>query len=350
MNNKIAWISGVGMDSKTLTHILLSKNYKVILSHRRNTVLDTLRVRQLFIDDLIKYPESSLEFVYMDITDQTSVEEAVLEILKTNNKIDELYHLAGFTHVGDSFKNPMLSVITNGHSAYFILEALRKHSKSTRFYFANTSECFGGDPKNCPFQENSPQELRSPYSLGKNLGANITKYFRQTYGMYACFGWLFNHSNIYRHDSFYFMKTIRAAAKISLGKQNELKLGSLDFYRDEHLSDFGCEVMWKMLNNKKGPINYVVGNGKCNHGEEYLDLAFNYFNLDWKKYVKLDESFLRPNEVIKLQADATKAIEDLDWKPNRITLKEHVDLVSDYVYKQETGKKLDRINPFELFP
>jgi GDPmannose 4,6-dehydratase len=348
--NKTAIISGTGMDSKTLTHILLSKNYRVIITHRRNSILDLTKIKSYFQEELFKYPESSLEFYLMDITELKSVEETILEVLKKYNKIDEFYHLAGFTHVGDSFAHPLLSVNTNGCSAFFILETLRKYSSKTRFYFANTSECFGGDPNNCPFRENSPQELRSPYAWGKNLGANITKYYRQTYDMYACFGWLFNHSNIYRHNSFYFMKVIRGAARISLGKQNELALGFLDFYRDEHLSDFGCEIMWKMLNNPKGPIDYVIGNGRANHGEEYLDAAFSYFNLNWKDYVKLDKTLLRPNEVIKLVSDPTKAVMDLGWEQNRVSLKEHVDLVSKYIYSEESGQKPVRENVFDKFP
>jgi GDP-mannose 4,6-dehydratase len=254
------------------------------------------------------------------------------------------------SHVGDSFKCENLSINTNGMSVFYALESLRKHSIKTRFYFANTSECFGGDPQNCPFRESSPQELRSPYSLGKNLGANITKYFRQTYGMYACFGWLFNHSNIYRHSSFYFAKVILAATKINNGTQEKLKLGNLNFWRDEHLSDFGCEIMWKMLNNPKGPVDYVIGNGHANHGEEYLDYAFGYFNLDWKKYVEFDKELLRPNEVVKLVSDPTKAVMDLGWCQNRITLKQHVELVAKYFNEQVNGLKPIRIDPFKAFP
>jgi GDPmannose 4,6-dehydratase len=351
MNGKVALITGInGMDAKTLTHILLSRNYKVILTYRRNTVLDTNNILCLFDADLKNYPESSVDTVFMDITDQSSVDGAIINVLQKYGKIDELFHLAAQSHVGESFKSEVSSITTNGMSSFYILEALRKHSIKTHFYFANTSECFGGDPNNCPFNENSPQELRSPYSLGKNLGANITRYFRETYGMYACFGWLFNHSNIYRGDIFLFMRVIKSAARISLGMEKELKLGFLGFYRDEHLSDFGCEMMIKILNNPKGPIDYVVGNGNANYGEDYLYHSFNYFNLDWKKYVKVDESRFRPNEVVKLVADPRKAIEDLGWKPNRINLKQHIDLVAKYVFDKESGKIPVRPDVFSLYP
>lgn len=348
--NRTAIITGAGMDAKTLAHFLLSKNYNVILTYRRNTVLDINHVLSLFQDDLLKYSDSRLEAVLMDITDKNSIDKVISYIKNKYENIDELYHLAAQSHVGESFKIEELSISTNGLSAFYILDSLRKYSIGTRFYFANTSECFGGDPKRCPFNEESVSELRSPYSLGKNLGANITKYYRQTYDMYACFGWLFNHSNIYRHDSFFFMKVIRAAAKISLNKQKELFLGSLNFWRDEHLSDFGCEMMWKMLNNPKGPTDYVVGNGDANFSEEYLDYAFNYFNLDWKQYVKLDKTLLRPNDVIKLVADPSRAVTDLGWIKNRISLKQHIDIVAKYVYQQEMGQLLERQDVFQMFP
>src|SRR5262245_9128964 len=148
---KTALITGMGMDSKTLTHILLSKGYRVILTHRRNTALDVQDVLGIFDNDLKLFFGASLDTVFMDITDQNSVENAILAVLEKYGRIDELYHLAAQSHVGDSFKMEILSVVTNGHSAFFILESLRKFSKETRFYFANTSECFGGDPKNCPF-------------------------------------------------------------------------------------------------------------------------------------------------------------------------------------------------------
>jgi len=346
---KTAIITGMGMDAKTLSHILLSKDYHVVLTYRRNTLLDVSKVLSVFAADLKKYPKSSLRTVFMDITDQNSIANGILDVLRTHKTIDEFYHLAAMSNVGDSFKSEILAVTTNGHSAFYSLDALKRYSKGTRFYFANTSECFGGDPARCPFNEDSPQELRSPYSWGKNLGANITKYFRQTYDMYACFGWLFNHSNIYRDSSFFFGRVIEGACRIALEKQNELKLGNLEFWRDEHLSDFGCEMMWKMLNNS-APKDYVIGNGQANHGKDYLEHAFGYFGLDWKNYVVFDESRLRPNEVVKLVADPKRAIEDLGWKPNRINLQDHVYLVTDHFLKKEKGERdIPREDPLLKF-
>lgn len=347
--SKVAIISGMGMDSKTLTHFLLSKDYIVILTYRRNTVLDIQSVLSLFEYDLIKYPNSRLDTSFLDNLDQNSIVQTIKYAVNKYIKLDEFYHLSAQSHVGDSFKNALYSITCNSSSAYFILEGLREFSPNTRFYFANSSECFGGNPEKCPFNENSPQELNSPYSLGKNLGANITKYFRSTYGMYACSGWLFNHSNYYRHESFYCAKVVKAAVKIYLGKQKTLLLGNINHWRDEHFSDFGCEMMWKMLNNKIAK-DYVIGNGSCNNGEDYLNEAFSYFNLDWKKYIVFDESLKRPNEVVKLLCDPSLAEKELGWRRNRISFKEHISLMSKYFYDLECGLKPARPNVFELFP
>jgi len=348
--NKVALITGMGMDSRTLAHFLLSKNYTVILTHRRNSLLDIQSVLDLYQEDLTKHTESKLDTSFLDNLDQNSIFNTIKNILQKYRKLNEVYHLSAQSHVFDSFKNPLYSITCNSLSAFYILESLRElKSIKTRFYFANTSECFGGDPKNCPFDENSKIELRSPYSLGKNLGANITDYFKETYGMFACYGWLFNHSNYYRHESFYCAKVVKAAVKIILGKQKNLILGNINHWRDEHFSDFGCEAMWLML-NKEIPNNYVIGNGLSNHGEDYLNQSFQYFNLNWLKYVKLDKSFERPNEVVKLVASPLKAIKELRWKPNRIQFKDHIGLMCKYFYELESGQTPIRPNVFELFP
>lgn len=335
--NKTAIVTGTGMDSKTLTHYLISKNYNVIMTYRRNTLFDTENIVSLYADDLKKYPEAKLDFVFLDNLDPISITNSIKYALEKYGELHEFYHLAAQSHVGDSFKNALYSINCNSLSAYYILDSIKEYTKKTKFYFANTSECFGGNPDNCPFTEKSPQELRSPYSLGKNLGAKITDYFRETHGIYACYGWLFNHSNYYRHESFYCAKIVKSALRISLGKQTELKLGNINHWRDEHFSDFGCEMMVKMLNNPLGPKNYVIGNGACNHGEEYLDEAFGFFNLNWKDYVKFDKSLERPNEVVKLLSSPRQAINDLDWTPNRISFKQHISLMCEYFSNLEKG-------------
>ncbi len=338
MSNNTAIVTGAGgMDAKTLTHFLLSKNYRVILTYRRNTYFDEERIKQLFSFDLKQYPKSELYLQVCDISCQNSVRECINSILKEHSRIDELYLLAANSHVGESFKNKELSIQTNGQSVYYFLEALKQNSIKTRVYFAGTSELAGGIESGT-FNEECLWNPRSPYAIGKALGARWINFYRDCLdsNMFCCYGILFNHSNVYRSKDFFIRKVTNAAAKIALNKQKELKLGHLNFSRDEHYSDFGMEAAWKILQLDK-PENFVIGNGIDHPGEEYLNEAFGYFNLDWKKYVKFDESLKRPNEVVRLIADSQKAQNKLGWIPNRISFKQHIEIMCKYDYELESG-------------
>lgn len=349
MSRRVAIITGMnGMDAKTLTHFLLKKGYKVILTYRRNTSQDINNIKLLFDRELKENSQSSLEFEFMDITDQNSVRLCIKGILN-NNIINEFYNLAAQSHVADSFLNPLFTIQTNGVGVYYILETLRETSPQTRIYQASSSELFGGDPKVKMFNENSRFECRSPYSIGKLVGLNWVRYYRQTYGMFAASGILFNHSNIYRNRSFFIRKVVSTAAKIALGKENQIKLGNLEHYRDEHYSDFGCEIMWRILQQNK-PDDYVVGNGVAHAAEEYLDITFNYFNLNWKKYLIFDSKFVRPNEVVKLTSDPSKAEKELGWRRNRISFKDHIELMCAYDLKLEMGECPIYPNVFSMYP
>jgi GDPmannose 4,6-dehydratase len=242
-----------------------------------------------------------------------------------------------------------MSVLTNGMSVFNFLENLRLLSPKTKTYFAATSELLGGDPTKTPFDEDSEYECRSPYSIGKELGTRWVKYYNQTYGMFSTYGILFNHSNNSRGESFFIKRVTKAAARISLGKQNELTLGNINFYRDEHWSDFGVEMMWEMLQLEK-PETFLICRGECHHGEQFLEESFGYFNLDWKKYVKVDSSRFRPNEVVKLVGNPRKAINELGWRPNRMSFKDHINLMCKYDYELESGLLPVRPNVFELYP
>ena len=293
MSNNIAVITGAnGMDAKTLTHFLLNKGYKVILTYRRNTFFTEEKIKSLFVKDLLNNPLSSLFLEVCDISCQNSVNECIKSILNLHSRIDELYLLAANSHVGESFKNKELPIQTNGQSVYYFLECLKNNSPKTRTYFAATSELVGGieDGK---FDEGCIWNPRSPYAIGKALGARWVNFYKdsQDSQMFCCYGILFNHSNTYRTTDFVSRKITNSAAKIALGKQNKLKLGHLNWARDEHWSDFGCEAMWKMLQLEK-PENFVVGNGLTHYGEEFVNEAFSFFNLDWKKYVEFDKYIL----------------------------------------------------------
>jgi GDPmannose 4,6-dehydratase len=340
--SKVALVVGItGMDGESAAHFLLSKGYTVIGTYRKNSHID--------LGDLATKYSNRISFEYCEISDFNSVRSCIENTLKQHGHIDEVYLIAAQSHVGYSFNEPEKTVITNGMSAYNFLENLRLVSIKTKLYFCATSELLGGDPLRCPFNEESEYECRSPYSIGKELGTRWIKYYVQTYGMFACYGILFNHSNCSREKSFFIRKVTNGAARIALGLQNEIKLGNLNFWRDEHWSDLGVEMMWKMLQNDK-PETYVICNGNGHYGEEFLFESFNYFNLDWKKYVKIDNSLFRPNEVVKLVGDPSKAIKELGWRPNRISFKDHINLMCEYDYDLELNKNPVRPDVFKLFP
>ncbi len=324
------------MDAKCLTHILLAKGYKVITTYRRNSWFDEQKIKNIFNNN----PNLCLQVC--DISCQNSVNECIKSILKEHSRIDELYLLAANSHVGQSFFNKELSIQTNGQSVYYFLECLRNNSPKTRTYFAGTSELYGGTLTD-KLNETSPFHPRSPYSLGKHLGYNWMQFYKETYSMFCSVGILFNHSCTERSLDFFIRKVTNTAAKISLGKETILKLGNINHFRDEHWSDFGCEMMWQMLNIDK-PDNFVIGTGEAHSGEEYLNLAFNHFNLNWQDYVQLDSSLIRPNEVVKLIADSSKAQVELGWTPNRISFKQHIELICKFDYELEQGLKPQRPN------
>ncbi len=345
--NNIALITGAnGMDAKTLTHLLLSKGYLVILTYRRNSYFDENNIKQLFYDDLIKNKNSQLECEICDISCQNSVIECIRSCLKKYSRIDELYQLAAMSHVGNSFQQKELSIIVNGQSHYYFLEALKNYSHNTKYYGAMTSELVGGKLEGS-FNEGCKWDPRSPYAIGKELGARWIDFYRESKdsNLFACYGILFNHSNTYRSLDFVIKKITNTAARIYLGKEKTLKLAHLDWARDEHWSDFGCEMMWKMLQLEK-PDNFVIGNGEIHWGKEYVELAFNYFNLDWKKYVVFNKDLVRPNEVIRLQSDSSKAQQLLGWVPNRISFKKHIELMCQFDFALENGEKPKRIDLF----
>ncbi len=351
MSNHIALLTGAGgMDARTLTHLLLSKGYKVILTYRRNSYFDQEKILNTFKEDLIKYPNSELYLEVCDISCQNSVDECIKSTLKNHSRIDELYLLAANSHVGESFKNKELSINTNGQSVYYFLECLRTNSIKTKTYFSATSELIGGID-NGSFTECSLWNPRSPYAIGKALGARWVNFYRDCLDtqLYCCYGILGNHSNTYRSKDFAIRKITNTAARISLGKEDKLKLGHLQWARDEHWSDFGCEMMFKML-QLNNPENFVVGNGETHWGEEYVENAFKYFNLDWKKYVVFDDSLKRPNEVVRLIADSTKAQNKLGWRPNRMPFVDHIKLMCKYDYELENGNPPIRPNVFDLYP
>jgi GDPmannose 4,6-dehydratase len=329
-NKKVALITGCNaMDSKTLARFLQDKDYEVVLTYRRNSLF---REDNWFEEVQIKEENKKrFHFEICDIVDQNSVRECLFNVNNKFGKIDEIYLIAAMSHVGNSFKMKEYSIMANGQSYYYFLEALRQISPKTKLYGALTSELAGNVPEDHFFNEETIWNPKSPYSIGKALGGHWIKFYRESLdsGLFCCFGVLFNHSNFFRTKDFFIMKACHAAASIACGEMDYVKFGNLNFYRDEHWSDYGVEMMWKML-QRETPKDYVIGTGETHHGEEYLDLAFNYFNLKWDKFIQIDKDLFRPNEVPRLVADSSLAQKELGWNPKRMSFKRHIELLCEF--------------------
>ena len=344
MDLKVAILTGIsGMDAESLAHILLSKGYTVIGTYRKNACIDLEQIQKGYNFN------SNLHLTYCDIDDYNSCKTLISYVLEKFGKIDELYLLAAQSNVGFSFNSEASTVWTDGMSVFNFLDSIRLLSPKTKTYFAATSELLGGDPSRCPFDENSEYECRSPYAIGKELATRWVKYFQQTYGIFVTYNIIFNHSNTSRKKDFFIRRVTNMAARIALGKEKELPLGSLDFYRDETWSDFVMEATWQTLQLEK-PEVFLLCRGECHSGEQFLTESFNYFNLDWKKYVTLDKNRLRVNDVKMLVGNPKKAVDKLGWRPNRMSFKDHIRLMADFDYKLESGQNPVRPNVFELFP
>lgn len=336
---KTAVITGAGaMDAKSLARFLQHKNYNIVLTHRRNSLFDKAKwYDEVQIEDCNLH---KISFEVCDIVDQNSIRECLKNVIQKFGKVDELYMIAAMSHVGYSFSQKEYSIMANGQSYYYFLEALKDISKNTKVYGCLSSELAGNVPEGFVFNEETIWNPKSPYSIGKALGGYWIKFYRESKdsNIFTCFGILFNHSNWFRTNDFFISKVCAAASSIALGKLDKLKLGNLNFYRDEHWSDFGVEMMWKMLQNEK-PKDYVIANGITHHGEEFLEKSFGYYGLKWQTYVVFDKDLIRPNEVERLVGDSSKAQKELGWKPNRISFDQHIQYLCDYHAAKLTNTK-----------
>lgn len=303
---KQALITGItGQDGGHLAELLLSKGYEVygIVRGQHNPRRAAFEA---------EFPEVKL--IEADLVDLSSLVRA-MQVAKP----DEVYNLAAISHVGYSFKNPILTHQVTGGGVLNILEAIRLTGgeKSVRFYQASTSEMYGGLEYNRPetgYTETSTFHPRSPYGVAKLYGYWITQNYRESYGMFACSGILFNHEGDRRGVEFVTRKISNAVARIKLGKQKELVLGDLWPKRDWGYAGDYVEGMWLMLQQDK-PDDYVLATGETHSIEEFLDLAFKEVGIDdWKPYVRQDPAFMRPAEVDLLLGDPTKAEKVLGWK------------------------------------
>lgn len=347
MTKPLAVLTGAnGMDAKSLAHILLAKGYKVIFTYRRNTSFDINVHRSLFLDEINNGGE--INYVLCDITDKNSINEALRNTINKHGQINECYLLAAQSHVGYSFSAPEATLMATGVSVFYFLDWFYNNSLHTKVFFAATSELFGGRHEE-PCNEESEFDCRSPYSVAKEMATRWVKYYRQL-GLFCCYAITYNHSNCYRSMDFFVRRVTNYAAKIFLGKENKLLLGNLQFSRDESWACFVCEKFWNIL-QLITPQDFILATGATHMGIEYLNLAFKYFNLNWENFVEIDESRFRPNEVIKLVGDSRKAQMILDWKPNRMSFKNHIELMCKYDFELESGLlNPKRPNVFELYP
>ncbi len=305
---KKALITGItGQDGSYLTELLLSKGYEVHGIIRRASTFNTRRIDHLYRDQHLNNSKNKLILHYGDI----SIIESLMDVI-FNVKPDEVYNLAAQSQVRVSFDMPEYTGDVSGLGTIRILEAIRRSGSVERFYQASTSEMFGAAKP--PQNEDTPFEPRSPYAAAKVYSYWITRNYREAYDMFACNGILFNHESPRRGETFVTRKITRALAAIKAGKQDKLFLGNLDSKRDWGYAPEFVEAMWMML-QKDTPDDYVVATGESHSPREFLDEAFGYAGMDWKKYVEIDPRYYRPTEVDYLLGDPSKAKEHLGWEP-----------------------------------
>lgn len=295
-----ALITGItGQDGSYLAELLLDKGYQVHGMFRRSSTETFERVRHL---------EGKVELHPGDLIDQQSLVSLLQEVRPT-----EVYNLAAQSFVPTSWQQPQLTGEVTALGVTRLLDAVRLVDRGIRFYQASSSEMFG-KVHETPQRETTPFHPRSPYGVAKVYGHYITMNYRESYGMFACSGILFNHESPRRGLEFVTRKITHAVAKIKLGLASELRLGNLQARRDWGFAGDYVRAMWLMLQQRQAD-DYVIGTGETHSVEEFVSVAFDYVGLDWHDYVVVDPKFHRPAEVDLLLSDPSKAQRLLSWQP-----------------------------------
>ncbi|MEO1510975.1 MAG: GDP-mannose 4,6-dehydratase [Planctomycetota bacterium] len=310
-NGKRALITGItGQDGSYLAELLIGKGYEVHGIIRRSSSFNTGRLDHLYLDPHIK--GGRLKLHYGDLCDAGSLSH-IMESVKPS----EVYNLGAQSHVRVSFDMPVYTAETVAMGAYKLLEAVRefqdKHGYQVRYYQASSSEQYGKVVET-PQKETTPFYPRSPYAVAKMAAHWITVNYRESYGMHASCGILFNHESPRRGETFVTRKITRAVGRIKLGLQDKLFLGNLDSKRDWGFAGDYVEMMWRMLQQDE-PDDYVVATGKTISVREFAELSFNHVGLNFADHVEFDPRYLRPAEVDLLLGDPAKAKEKLGWVP-----------------------------------
>ena len=318
--SKKALVTGItGQDGSYLAELLLEKGYEVHGIIRRASTFNTSRLDPIYSDP--HFPKHKLTLHYGDLSDGSNLSRLLGQI-----QPDEVYNLAAQSHVRVSFDAPEYTADITGTGTVRLLEAIREVGIKPRFYQASSSEMYGL-VQEVPQKETTPFYPRSPYGCAKVYSYWVTVNYRESYGMHASNGILFNHDSPRRGETFVTRKITRAAAHIKLGLQDKLFLGNLESKRDWGYAKEYVEAMWLMLQQPEGD-DYVVATNETHTIRECLEVAFGRLDLDWKKYVEIDPRYYRPAEVDLLIGDYSKAKTKLGWEP-KTTFKGLIELMAD---------------------
>jgi len=295
-----ALITGItGQDGSYLADLLLAKGYQVCGMVRRSSTETFERIDHI---------RDRVQLVQADLLDPTSLVQALREV-----QPQEIYNLAAQSFVPTSWSQPVLTGEFTGLGVVRMLEAVREVCPQARFYQASSSEMFG-KVREVPQNERTAFHPRSPYAVAKTFGHYITVNYRESYGLYAVSGILFNHESPRRGREFVTRKITDGVARIKLGLARELRLGTLDAQRDWGYAGDYVKAMWSML-QQDAPEDFVIATGRTHSVRQFLEIAFDHVNLHWQDYVVQDPQFMRPAEVDQLVGDSAKAREKLGWKP-----------------------------------
>jgi GDPmannose 4,6-dehydratase len=339
MPNKKALITGItGQDGSYLAELLLEKGYEVHGVIRRSSSLNTARLDSIYVEPHLRGAKMFLH--YGDLADANTIRKLIYKI-----QPDEIYNLGAQSHVRISFDIPEYTANITGIGTLRILEAIKDYEENTgrktKFYQASSSEMFGAAPP--PQNEETKFHPRSPYGASKVFAFDMTRNYREAYGMFAVNGILFNHESERRGHNFVTRKITTGIARILAGLDTKLYLGNLSARRDWGYAPEYCEAMHLMLQQPE-PDDYVIGTGVSHSVKDFVEAAFRNVGLDWQQYVEIDPRYYRPTEVENLVADASKARKKLGWKPKttfenlaRIMLRH--DLEEHGLHEQ--AKKLD---------
>ena len=317
--SKKTLITGItGQDGSYLAELLLHKGYEVHGLIRRASTFNTERIDHIYQDP--HDPNVRLFLHYGDLSNGEQLTNLIYNV-----KPDEIYHLGAQSHVRVSFDTPEYTGDVTGLGTTRILEAIRRSGIKTRYYQASSSEMFGAAAP--PQSETTPFHPQSPYACAKVYAYWMAVNYREGYDLFTCNGILFNHESPRRGETFVTRKITRALACILAGTQKKLYLGNLKAKRDWGYAPEYVEAMWLIL-QQDHPDDYVIGTGESHSVQEFLEEAFAYVDLDWQKYVEIDQRYFRPTEVDFLLADTSKARKELDWEP-KVVFRELVRIMVD---------------------